>query len=113
MKPMFNTRITELFGIRLPVVASGLMWLANADYVGAAVNAGLMGFMTAASQPDPEALRAEIRRCRDITLGKPFGVNIGVRQGEKEHDRITRVLDVVIGEGVRFVETYGHNPEAY
>jgi nitronate monooxygenase len=110
---LFRTRITELFGIRVPVVASGLMWLANADYVGAAVNAGLMGFMTAASLPDPEALRTEIRRCREITQGKPFGVNVGVRQGEKEHDRITRVLDVVIEEKVRFVETYGHNPEAY
>ena len=70
---LFRTRATDLFGIRLPVVASGLMWLANADYVGAAVNAGLMGFMTAAGFPEPEALRAEIRRCRDITGGKPFG----------------------------------------
>ncbi len=110
---LFRTRITELFGIRLPVVASGLMWLANADYVGAAVNAGLMGFMTAASLPDPEALRAEIRRCREITQGRPFGVNVGVRAGEKDEERVRRVLDVVIGEGVRFVETYGHNPEAH
>lgn len=113
MESLFKTRITELYGIRLPIVASGLMWLANADYVGAAVNAGLMGFMTAASFPGPEDLRQEIRRCRDITQGKPFGVNVGIRQGGKEHERILRVLDIVIGEGVRFVETYGHNPEAY
>jgi len=111
-EPLFRTRITELFGIRVPIVASGLMWLANADYVGAAVNAGLMGFMTSASFPDLRALRDEIRRCREITGGKPFGVNIGVRAGDKDEERISRVLDVVIGEGVRFVETYGHNPAA-
>ncbi len=113
MELLFKTRITELYGIKLPVIASGLMWLANADYVGAAVNAGLMGFMTAASFPDPDALRKEIRRCRGITQGKPFGVNVGIRQGGQDHDRISHVLDVVIEEGVRFVETYGHNPEAY
>lgn len=113
METLFKTRITELYGIRLPIIASGLMWLANADYVGAAVNAGLMGFMTAASFPDSDALRREIRRCRDITQGKPFGVNIGIRQGERDHERILRVIDIVAEEGVRFVETYGHNPEAY
>ena len=111
-EPLFRTRITELYGIRLPVIASGLMWLANADYVGAAVNAGLMGFMTSASFPDPNDLRNEIRRCREITQGKPFGVNIGVQAADKDSERISRVLDIVIGEGVRFVETYGHNPEA-
>ena len=111
-EPLFRTRVTELYGIRLPVIASGLMWLANADYVGAAVNAGLMGFMTSASFPDPSDLRKEIRRCREITRGKPFGVNIGVQAADKDEARIARVLDIVIGEGVRFVETYGHNPEA-
>jgi nitronate monooxygenase len=111
-EPLFRTRITELYGIRLPVIASGLMWLANADYVGAAVNAGLMGFMTSASFPDPNDLRNEIRRCREITEGKPFGVNIGVQAADKDAERISRVLDIVIDEGVRFVETYGHNPEA-
>jgi nitronate monooxygenase len=111
-QPLFRTRVTELYGIRLPVIASGLMWLANAEYVGAAVNAGLMGFMTSASFPDPNDLRTEIRRCREITQGKPFGVNIGVQAADKDAERISRVLDIVIGEGVRFVETYGHNPEA-
>ena len=113
MAALFNTRITDLYGIRLPVIASGLMWLANADYIGAAVNAGLMGFMTAASCPSPDALRDEIRRCRQITGGKPFGVNIGIRKGEKEDQRITRIIDVIVEEGVRFVETYGYSPEAY
>lgn len=113
METLFKTRITELFGTRLPVIASGLMWLANADYVGAAVNAGLMGFMTAATFPDHDDLRNEIRRCRDIAGGKPFGVNIGIRQGEQENERILRIIDVLAAEGVRFVETYGYNPGAY
>lgn len=113
MEPVFKTRITELYGIRLPVIASGLMWLANPDYVGAAVNAGLMGFMTAASFKDVAALRAGIRRCREITGGKPFGVNIMIRVSRDGTDRVTPLIDAVIEEGVRFVETAGNNPEAY
>lgn len=113
METLFKTRITELYGIRLPVIASGLMWLANPEYVGAAVNAGLMGFMTAASFKDAAALRAGIRRCREITGGKPFGVNIMIRASRDSTDRVTPLIDAVIDEGVRFVETAGNNPEPY
>ena len=113
MEPVFKTRITELYRIRLPVIASGLMWLATPDYVGAAVNAGLMGFMTAASFKNVDALRAGIRRCREITGGKPFGVNIMIRVSRDGTDRVTPLIDAVIEEGVRFVETAGNNPEAY
>jgi NAD(P)H-dependent flavin oxidoreductase YrpB (nitropropane dioxygenase family) len=113
VEPVFKTRITELYGIRLPVIASGLMWLATPEYVGAAVNAGLMGFMTAASFKNVDALRAGIRRCREITGGKPFGVNIMIRVSRDGTDRVTPLIDAVIEEGVRFVETAGNNPEAY
>ena len=113
MEPVFKTRITELYGIRLPVIASGLMWLATPEYVGAAVNAGLMGFMTAASFKNVDALRAGIRRCREITGGKPFGVNIMIRVSRDGTDRVTPLIDAVIEEGVRFVETAGNNTEAY
>lgn len=111
--PLFATRITELYGIRLPVVASGLMWLSNADYVGAAANAGIMGFITAASFPAADDLRAEIRRCRALAGSHPFGVNIGIGHGEKDRKRIERDIGILGEEGVRFVETFGQNPEPY
>ena len=56
-----NTRITEMFGIELPVVQGGLMWVARAELVSAVSNAGGIGFMTALTHPEPEGLRAEIR----------------------------------------------------
>lgn len=109
---LFRTRITELYGIRLPVVASGLQWLSRAEYVAAAVNAGLMGFITAASLPDPEGLRAEIRRCRELT-DKPFGVNVSMLPKLVPGERTEAVFDVCIEEGIRFVETAGRDPSAY
>src|SRR5512139_1998341 len=104
MKSPFKTRITELYGIRLPVIASGLMCLATPEYVAAAVNAGLMGFMTAASFRDVTALREGIRRCARLTGGRPFGVNIMIRASRDGTDRVTPLVDAVIEEGVRFVE---------
>jgi NAD(P)H-dependent flavin oxidoreductase YrpB (nitropropane dioxygenase family) len=113
MDTPFKTRITDLYGIRLPIVASGLMWLADPVYVAAVARAGLIGFMTAASFPDVAALRTGIRRCRELSEGKPFGVNIMIRASRDGTDRVNPLIDAVIEEGVKFVETAGNNPEAY
>lgn len=109
----FATRITELFGTRLPIVASGLQWLSTADYVAAAARAGIIGFITAASFAELDDLRAEIRRCRALADGKPFGVNISMLPKLAQGDRVDAVVDLVCEEGVRFVETAGRNPEPY
>lgn len=113
MTQPFKTPITELFGIRLPIIAGGLHWLANADYVAAAARAGIMGFITAASFPDLDDLRGEIRRCRELSGGHPFGVNISMLPELIEGEKTDQVIAVIIDEGVRFVETSGRNPEPY
>ena len=110
---LFKTRITELLGIRLPVLATGLQWLSNADYVVAAVDAGMMGFLTAASYPDAESLGAEIRRCRERLEGRPFGVNVSMLPKHMDGDRTDTIFSVIVDEGVPFVETSGSNPEPY
>jgi len=108
-----KTKITDLLGIRLPVLAGGLQWLSNADYVAAAVNAGIMGFITAASFPEISALRDEIRRCRDLTGGKSFGVNVSMLPKLVEGEKTQEVFDLIVEENVAFVETSGRNPQAY
>lgn len=113
MNDLFKTRVTEFFGIRKPIVASGMQWLSTADYVGAAARCGVMGFITAGSFPDLAELRDEIRRCRDITEGKPFGVNVSMLPKLVEGEKTERIFDLIIEEGVRFVETAGRSPEAY
>ncbi|WP_181449409.1 NAD(P)H-dependent flavin oxidoreductase [Azospirillum thermophilum] len=109
----FRTRLTDLFGIRLPIVAGGLHWLANADYVAAAGRAGMIGFITAASFPDDAGLRDEIRRCRDLCEGAPFGVNVSMLPKLVQGERTDAIFDLIVREEVRFVETSGRSPEAY
>ncbi|WP_296581773.1 nitronate monooxygenase [Xanthobacter sp.] len=112
-EPVFDTRITRLFGIAHPILAGGLQWLAEARYVAAAAEAGAIGFITAASFPDNESLIAEIRRCRGLTGGRPFGVNVSMLPKLARHERVDDIMKVVVDEGVRFVETAGRNPAEY
>jgi NADH:quinone reductase (non-electrogenic) len=109
----FRTRVTEFFKIRLPIVAAGMQWLSTADYVGAAARCGIMAFITAGSFPELADLRAEIRRCHVLAEGGPFGVNVSMLPKLVDEDRTDLVMDLLIEEGVKFVETAGRNPEPY
>lgn len=113
LPPIFDTAVTRTFKTRLPVVAGGLQWLSNAEYVAAAANAGIISFITAASFPELSDLRAEIERCRELCNGAPFGVNVSMIPklvpGEKTEDVFRLIADC----GVEFVETSGRSPEAY
>lgn len=108
---LFRTRITELFGIRHPILSGGLMWLSDARFVAAAVNAGGMGFITARTFPDPATFRDELRKCRELTGGKPFGVNLYLTPREADNRMIPGHADILLQEGVRHVETSGLPPK--
>lgn len=111
--PVFDTPLTRHFGIRLPIVAGGLMWLSDAAYVAAGARAGIMSFLTAASFREPGALAREIARCRDLAGGAPFGVNVSMLPKLVEGESIADTFRLIADEGVRFVETSGRNPEAF
>lgn len=110
---LFNTRITDLFGIEVPFICGGMMWLADHDYVGAVVNAGSVGFITPRSYPTPEDFRAGLQKCREITGGKPFGVNFYIAARPEANELLQTYLDISIDEGVRFAETAGFSPKAF
>ena len=72
-----RNRFTELLGIEHPIVQGGMQWVGRAELASAVSNAGGLGILTALTQPTPDALRAEIDRCRTMT-DKPFGVNLTI-----------------------------------
>ncbi|MEM7710048.1 MAG: nitronate monooxygenase [Pseudomonadota bacterium] len=110
--PALRTCVTETYGCRLPIVAGGLMWLADAPYVAACAEAGVMGFLTAASFKDPGALEAEIARASDLTDG-PFGVNVSMLPKLVEGETIAETFRTIIDADIRHVETSGRNPVAF
>lgn len=111
--PLFRTRLTDLLGIRHPILCGGMgPAVSDARYVAAAVNAGGMGFIVAAGWGnDPEGLRDQVRQCRALTHGKPFGVNLYISRQAGGHERALGWVNVLREEGVACVETAGASPE--
>ncbi|KAH7396317.1 2-nitropropane dioxygenase-like protein [Pyrenochaeta sp. MPI-SDFR-AT-0127] len=104
----FNTELTRALGIRVPVVQGGMQWVGYAELASAVSNAGGLGILTALTQPTPEDLRKEIRRCRTMT-NKPFGVNLTLLPAMVPPD-YGAYAQVIIDEKINIVETAGNSP---
>lgn len=104
----FDTELTRQLGIRIPVVQGGMQHVGTAEMASAVSNAGGLGLLTALTQPTPEALRAEIARCRGMTKF-PFGVNITLLPALVPPD-YAAYAQVCISEGIKVVETAGNSP---
>lgn len=106
-----RTRITELFGIKYPIIQGGMHHVGFAELAAAVSNAGGLGIITGLTQKTPTNLANEISRCREMT-DKPFGVNLTFLPSF-EAPPYAEYIDAIISGGVKIVETAGRNPEAY
>ncbi|KAF2021335.1 2-nitropropane dioxygenase-like protein [Aaosphaeria arxii CBS 175.79] len=104
----FDTELTRALGIKVPVVQGGMQWVGYAELASAVSNAGGLGILTALTQPTPEDLRKEIRRCRQMTKN-PFGVNLTLLPAMVPPD-YGAYAQVIIDEGINIVETAGNSP---
>lgn len=106
-----RTRITELFGIRHPIIQGGMHYVGYAELAAAVSSAGGLGIITALTQPTPEDLAREIARCHEMT-DQPFGVNLTFLPAFSEPP-YPEYIDAIIDGGVRIVETAGRNPQEH
>ena len=108
---MLKTRITELFGIKHPVIQGGMQWVGFAGLVSAVSNAGALGILTALSQPTPEDLVKEIEKTKEMT-DHPFGVNLTILPTINPPP-YEEFAQAIVGSGVKIVETAGRSPEPF
>jgi len=106
-----KTRITEMFGIRHPIIQGGMHHVGYAELASAVSNAGGLGIITGLTQPTPEDLAREIARCHEMT-DKPFGVNLTFLPSFNAPP-YPEYIDAIIEGGVKAVETAGRSPEKY
>jgi nitronate monooxygenase len=106
-----KTRFTELFGVEHPIAQGGMQWVGKAELVAAVTNAGGLGFLTALTQPTPEALAKEIARTRDLT-DKPFGVNLTILPAMTPPP-YAEYRAAIIESGIKVVETAGYKPQEH
>ncbi len=108
---MIKTRFTEMVGIQHPIVQGGMQWVGRAELASAVSNAGALGILTGLTQPTPEDLAKEIKRCREMT-DKPFGVNLTILPTLKPVP-YEAYVDAIVASGVKIVETAGNNPKPF
>lgn len=106
-----KTRITELLGIRYPIIQGGMQWVGRAELAAAVSNAGGLGILTALTQQTPEALRDEIARTRTMT-DRPFGVNLTILPAVKPPP-YAQYVQAILDGGIRIVETAGNSPRDF
>lgn len=101
-----NTKITELLGIKYPIIQGGMAWVAESTLAAAVSNAGGLGLIAGGAAPI-DYLRDQIRKCKSLT-DKPFGVNIMLMSPNAEE-----LAQLVIDEGVPVITTGAGNPGKY
>ena len=106
-----KTPLTELLNIQYPIIQGGMQGVGRAELASAVSNAGGLGILTALTQPTPDALRAEIARCRQMT-DKPFGVNLTMLPSTNPPPYL-EYAKAIVDSGVTVVETAGNSPKEF
>jgi enoyl-[acyl-carrier protein] reductase II len=103
-----QTRITDLFGIRHPIIQAGMIWCSGGKLAAAVANAGGLGLVGGGSM-DPDLFRTQIRKARTLCQpGAVFGINVPIF-----FKHAAEMLDIALAEGVRIVFTSGGSPTVH
>ncbi|MBP79021.1 MAG: nitronate monooxygenase [Deltaproteobacteria bacterium] len=103
-----KTAITEMFGIKHPIIQGGMHYVGFAELAAAVSNAGGLGIITGLTQKTASDLGEEIARCKDMTSA-PIGVNLTFLPTLSPPDYPAYVKEIIKG-GIKVVETAGRNP---
>ncbi len=102
-----NTRVTELLGIKYPILSGGMVWCSGWRLASEVSLCGGLGLIGAGSM-HPEVLEEHIVKCREAVGDLPFGVNIPLFYPELE-----RIMQIVEQYSVPVVVTSGGSPALY
>ena len=102
----FDNRITQLFGIRYPIVQAGMIWASGWKLASAVSNAGGLGIIGAGSMY-PAVLKEHIQKCK-LATSKPFAVNLPLLYPDVE-----KLVEIIIDEKVPIVFTSAGNPKTW
>ncbi len=98
-----QNRITQLFGIKYPIIQAGMVWCSGWKLAAAVSNAGGLGIIGAGSMY-PEVFREHVRKCMANT-SRPFAVNVPLL-----YPNVKEIFDIIVETGVKIVFTSAGNP---
>lgn len=103
---MNKNTLTNLFGIKYPIIQAGMIWCSGWELASAVSNAGGLGIIGAGSMY-PEILKMHIEKCQKATQ-KPFGVNLPLL-----YPNIEEHINIILEMGVKIVFTSAGNPQLW
>lgn len=103
---MNDNRITQLFGIKYPIIQGGMVWCSGWRLASAVSNNGGLGLLGAGSM-HPETLLHHIKMMKETT-DKAWGINLPLMYPE-----IDTLVKMIIDEGVKVVFTSAGSPKKY
>lgn len=103
---MFETRVTEMLGIRYPIIGGTMASISDADFVAAISNAGGIGVLASIIYQTEEEFAAAIDRIRELS-DRPFAVNLNFFPAQFPVSQ-QEYTEIMVEKGVNIVETSGH-----
>ncbi len=101
-----KNRITDLYGIKYPIIQGGMIWVSGWKLATAVSNAGGLGLIGAGSMY-PEVLKEHIQKAKRHT-DKPFGVNVPLLYPD-----IEEIMKIITDEKIKIVFTSAGNPKTW
>lgn len=101
-----KTRVTDLLGIKYPIIQGGMAWVAEHNLAAAVSNAGGLGLIAGANAP-ADYVRNEIKKARELT-DQPIGVNIMLL-----NPHTPEIAQMIIEEHITVVTTGAGSPKNY
>ena len=98
-----NNTITQLFGIKYPLIQAGMIWCSGWELASAVSNSGGLGIIGSGSMY-PDVLREQIQKCQAHT-DQPFAVNLPLL-----YPQIDDHISIILEESVKIVFTSAGNP---
>lgn len=101
-----QNRITQLFGIKYPIIQAGMIWCSGWKLAAAVSNAGGLGIIGAGSMY-PAIFREHVQKCKTHT-DQPFAVNVPLL-----YPNVQEIMNIIVEEGVKIVFTSAGNPATW
>ena len=101
-----KNRITDLLGVKYPIVQAPMGWIARSQLASAVSNAGGLGIIETSSGRLDE-VREEVAKMKTLT-DRPWGINVA-----QAFVRDPDIVSFVADQGVTFVTTSAGDPNRY
>lgn len=101
-----KNRVTQLFGIKFPIIQAGMVWCSGWKLAAAVSNAGGLGIIGSGSM-HPDTLKEHIQKYKKA-IHNPLAINVPLLYPE-----IEKLINIILDEEIRIVFTSAGNPATW